>query len=185
MFPVGFLVFMIPIPAGAIGTLSPLLQRLAATTAEHALRIATVPVTRVGLELQIGRDVLEINETCNGLRFLLTMTVVGVAVAWAIGRNVATRVIVVGVMIGSAVVANLARVAVTAMLTSRVGVLAATGPAHLLYGKAVYGVFAAAAVVGLWRYVAAGRSPRRPVDRLSAPVTSVTPEGSAPAQRSS
>jgi exosortase len=155
-FPVAFLLFVVPLPAAAVEYLSPVLQRLAAGVAEHALRLLAIPVSRKGLELQIGADTLEITEACNGLRFLIVMAVVGVALAWAVGRTWAARLAIVAGSLVVAILANVLRVTVTAVLSYAFGVATATGPAHLVYGKAVYAAVGAAWLLTLW--VTWGRS---------------------------
>lgn len=150
MFPIGFLVLLAPPPRGVIEAVSPRLQELAAAVAEHALRLVAIPVDRTNLELQIGADTLEITDACNGLRFLLTMAVVGVALAWAMGRSPRARLAIVGLSLVAGLAANLARVTVTAAATYVVGVVAATGPGHLIYGKAVYALFGGALLATLW-----------------------------------
>jgi exosortase len=150
-FPIAFLLFLIPPPATGLAQVSGSLQTLAAFGTEHLLHGLSIPVTRVGLELRIGRDVLEITEACNGLRFLLTMIVVGVAFAWAAARTRGGGLVIVAAMALTAIAANVARVSVTAILTHLVGVQAATGPAHLVYGKLVYAVFGAALFLAVWR----------------------------------
>ena len=149
-FPVLFLLLLVPLPAGAVERLSPVLQRLAAAAAEHALRLLAIPVSRKGLDLYIGADTLEITEACNGLRFLLAMAVVGVALAWAVGRTRTARVSIVAGSLLTAILANVLRVAVTAVLTYGFGVATATGAAHLVYGKAVYAAVGAAWLLTVW-----------------------------------
>ena len=150
IFPLGFLLLLAPVPHEALVAVSPLLQRLAAIVAERSLSILAIPVGRMGLELHIGSDTLEITEACNGLRFLLTMAVVGVALAWSIGRTPGARLTIVALAIVTAIAANLGRVTVTAILTYLVGVVPATGPGHLVYGKGVYVLFAGALFVSSW-----------------------------------
>jgi len=150
IFPLGFLLLLAPVPHEALVAVSPLLQRLAAAVAERSLSILAIPVGRIGLELHIGSDTLEITEACNGLRFLLTMAVVGVSLAWSIGRTPGARLTIVALAIVTAIAANLGRVTVTAILTYLVGVVPATGPGHLVYGKGVYVLFAAALFVSSW-----------------------------------
>jgi len=151
-FPLAFLVFMAPLPAGAIAWLSPPLQLLAAWSAEQALLIFDIPVVRDGLLLYLPTITLHVTEACNGLRFLFAMIVLGVAFAWATQRRPHARALVVSLAVAVAVLANLVRVATTALLAHGWGVEAATGFFHLAYGKVVYAALLGPFVLGTVRY---------------------------------
>ncbi len=137
-FPVAFLALMAPLPDRAIDALSLPMQQIAAGFTEAGLRVLRVPVTRDGLFLHLRGLTVHVTEACNGLRFLFAMTVVGVAVAWATQRTWRGRTAVVLLALVTAVVANMIRVLVTAVVGEYVGPWAAMGTAHVLYGKIVY-----------------------------------------------
>src|SRR5207237_3342188 len=94
-FPIGFLVFMAPLPEGTLPALSLPLQRLAAEVAEHALRALGITVDRNDLFLRLPSVTLHVTEACNGLRFLLAMLVVGVAFAATTQRRPLPRAAIV------------------------------------------------------------------------------------------
>jgi exosortase len=159
-FPIGFLVFMAPLPDGTLAALSPPLQHLAAVLSGAAVAAAGLPVARAGLVLHLPSLDVVVTEACNGLRFLLAMTVVGVAVAATTQRGAVRRAAVVALAVLVALLANVARVTGTAVLGELWGAEAAEGFFHLVYGKVVYGLALVpflAAVVALRR-----GAPRRP-----------------------
>lgn len=153
-FPIAFLALMAPMPDAAIGALSLPMQYGAAAFTESALRVIGIPVTRDGLFLHLKPVTIHVTEACNGLRFLLAMTVIGVAVAWATQRSWRGRLAVVALALATAVVANLLRVLLTAVLAEAFGAYTVTGSIHVVYGKLVYlamlGPFALA-VLGIRR----------------------------------
>ncbi|HXH83665.1 MAG TPA: exosortase/archaeosortase family protein [Candidatus Tectomicrobia bacterium] len=149
-FPVGFLALMAPLPDGALTRLSLAMQELATSVTDAALAGLGVPVVRQGLSLHLESVTLDITEECNGLRFLFTMAVIGVAVAWAVGGPWRRRGAIVGLALVAGVVANLLRVLGTAVIAEVAGPAAVLGTPHLVFGKAVYGVvFVAFGVLAL------------------------------------
>ncbi len=137
-FPVGFLVFMAPLPEGAIRALSSPLQHLAAWFAAGALPLAGIPATREGLVVRIPHVLLEVTEACSGLRFLLAMLVLGTAFAWTTQRALGRRLAVVAAAAALAIGANLLRVAGTGWIAHHYGAEAASGLLHVAFGKVVY-----------------------------------------------
>lgn len=137
-FPLGFLACMAPLPDGAVPALSRPLQHLAAGVGEWILWFLGVPVSRDGLYLALPSVTLHITEACNGLRFLLAMLVVGVAFAGMTQTAWRRRALVVAGALAAALVANWLRIAGTGMLAELYGHEAATGTAHLVWGKLVY-----------------------------------------------
>jgi exosortase len=137
-FPIGFLIFMAPLPDGAVAGLSLPLQQLAAFVAEHVLRALGVHVVRDGLFVAIPSVTLHVTEACNGLRFLFAMLVIGTAFAGTMPQRPLRRVaLVVGAVLLS-ILANLARVTGTGVMAELWGARAAVGLIHVIWGKVVY-----------------------------------------------
>jgi exosortase len=116
--------------------------------------------------------ILLVTEACNGLRFLLAMAVIGVAVAWASQQGWWGRLAVVALALATGVLANMLRVLVTAVLAHLFGAQAAMGTLHVAYGKAIYLLMLVPfgmAVLGLRR---AGRRTGRPLAPTEARATS-------------
>ena len=139
-FPIGFLVFMAPLPDGALPALSLPLQRLAALVAEHALGALGVAVTREDLYVRLPSVTLHVTEACNGIRFLLAMLVIGVAFAGTTQRRPLRRAGIVLAALAVALLANLARVTGTGIMAELWGARAAMGLPHAVWGKIVYAV---------------------------------------------
>jgi len=151
MFPVAFLLAVTPLPPALVPAFSLALQRLAAATAEGVLRLAHVPIVRDDVFLHFDGITLEIAESCNGLRFLLTMVVVALAVSWALGTRRSRGLLVLGLGVLAGVLANLVRVGSTALLVHAVGLWAAVTRLHEISGKAIYVLVMFAFVVGACR----------------------------------
>jgi exosortase len=139
-FPLGFLLFMAPLPDGVLPTLSLPLQQLAAVVSEWTLRRLGVPVTRDDLFLTLPSVTLHVTEACNGLRFLFAMIVIATAFAGTTQRRLHRGAVLVVAASVLAVVANLARVTGTGVMAELWGARAAIGLPHLVWGKIVYGL---------------------------------------------
>jgi exosortase len=137
-FPVGFLALMTPLPTAALTAISLPLQHLAAAFATWALNLLGITAVRDGLYITLPAVWLHVSEDCNGLRFLLAMIVVGIAFGALTQGRMSTRVVVLLLAVATALVANLLRVTGTGVVAHAWGREAATGMAHLVYGKAVY-----------------------------------------------
>jgi exosortase len=139
-FPIGFLVFMAPLPDRVVAAISPPLQYLAAIVAEHALRALGIPVSRQELFVRIPSVTLHVTEDCTGIRFLLAMLVIGVACAALTQRGALRRAAIVLAALTLAVIGNLARVTGTGVMAELWGARAAMGLPHVVWGKLIYGV---------------------------------------------
>jgi exosortase len=137
-FPVGFLALMTPLPHPALMALSLPLQWIASAFTTVALNVIGIPAVRDGLFITLPDVVLHVSEDCNGLRFLLAMAVIGVAFGALTQRTLRARLLVVALALVTGLVANLLRVAGTGVVAHVWGREAASGLAHLVYGKTVY-----------------------------------------------
>jgi exosortase len=142
-FPIAFLGLATPLPSALIPTLSLALRNAAAFVTQAALVLAGVDHRREGTSIVLRRVTVDINDTCNGLSFLMAMLVIGVAFAWLNQSTIRRRlgVIVVAIVVGF--VANWVRILGTALIAHRWGAGAATGLSHIVYGEAVYLVMVA------------------------------------------
>src|SRR5206468_3809969 len=119
LFPVLFLAFMAPLPADVIPAISHPLQGLAAWFTAHALPVVGIPAVLDGFSVRIPGYVLDVNESCNGLRFLLAMIVIGAALAWSTRTGSLRRFGIVALAVVMALVANLVRVAGAAIIPTK------------------------------------------------------------------
>src|SRR5438128_556826 len=112
LFPVLFLAFMAPLPADVIPAISHPLQGLATWFTAHVLPLVGIPAALDGFSVRIPGFVLDVNESCNGLRFLLAMIVIGAALAWSTRTGPLRRLGLVAVAVVVALGANPIRVPV-------------------------------------------------------------------------
>ena len=139
-FPIGYLIFMVPIPPDWLqAIIVPLLQFVTAGSV-WLLHLLEVPVLREGNVIELpGGESLFVAEACSGLTSLVTLTPIAVLVAWLSRLSNARRVLLVAMMVPLAMLANLLRVVGTVLGTMAFGVGAVTDePVHTLVGLSVY-----------------------------------------------
>jgi exosortase len=161
-FPIGFLLFMVPVPPGWI---SPLIVRLQLFVSDASLRVLHalgVAVAREGnvLVLPTGES-LFVAEACSGVTSVITLAPLGVLLAYLSLRRPFLRAILVAAVVPLAMAGNLVRVVATVLAALRFGADVATeGPPHELLGLLTYAVAVGLLLLlgaGLWRLEARSR----------------------------
>jgi exosortase len=138
MFPLAFLLLMIPIPAIIFNQIAFPLQLLASRFGEVVLTIAGVPVLREGNVITLSNTTLEVAEACSGIRSLISLLTLAIVYGYAIDRRNWARVALALASIPVAIVANGVRVAGTGIAAHFVGPEAAQGFFHEFSGWLVF-----------------------------------------------
>ncbi len=138
IFPLGFLVFLVPVPAVLLDRIAYPLQLFAANFAGLILEAVGIPVMIDGILIHLPNTVLQVAVACAGLRFLVTTATVGVVVAYWGQRTLVRGALVAALAIPIAILANASRVAITGVLAYVVGAEAAEGFFHSFSGSIVF-----------------------------------------------
>jgi len=136
--PIGFLIFMIPLPAIVVNTIAFPLQLFAAQTASFCLYSLGIPVLREGNLIMLATTTLEVAEACSGLRSLLSLLALGTVYGYFSQKVMWKRWILVILSVPIAIVANAARVSGTGILAHYFGEEAAEGFYHTFEGWLVF-----------------------------------------------
>ncbi len=137
-FPIAFLLFMVPLPRPVVDALTRHLQNFAAGFAGSVLEILDIPVHQTGVLIFLSTITLEVEEVCNGLRFLMALLVFTVAFAHVSQRTLARKLVLIASAVPVAVLANAARVAMVAVGVHYVGPQAAIGIIHNIIAKVAW-----------------------------------------------
>jgi exosortase len=117
---VAFLTFMFPIPSFIEGPLLGGLQKVAAACSEVVLTILNTPVIRQGNQLSFSdmpdEQALFVAEACSGLRMLTIFGAMAVAMVFMINRPWWDKFIVLLSALPIALLVNITRIVVTALL---------------------------------------------------------------------
>ena len=137
-FPLGFLIFMIPIPVIIYNQVTFPLQLLASRFATSWLELLQVPVFREGNVLVLPNYSLEVVEACSGVRSLLTLISLAVAYGYLVDQRRWVRYILPVLMVPIAILSNAMRILGTGLLTYHFGPKAAEGFFHEFSGWMIF-----------------------------------------------
>jgi len=136
--PLAFLLFMLPVPREVVGAVTLPLQHFAADFAAGALPLVNIPVSQAGLLLRLTNVQLQVDESCNGLRFLMVLLVITIAFGLMHLPRWQQRLTVIAAAVAAGVLANAVRVTSIAIAAHVVGPHAAMGSLHDYAGRTVW-----------------------------------------------
>lgn len=137
-FPVGFLLFMIPLPYVIYYRLTFPLQLVSSRVAAGLLTAAGLPVVREGNVLHLEGYSLEVVTACSGLRSIMTLGTIGVFLTSLIPLSRKSLVGYLALIIPVAMGANVLRLALTAGIAAVAGPGAAESFLHELSGLVLF-----------------------------------------------
>src|SRR5579863_217367 len=116
LFPLLFLVLMVPIPAIIFSQITFPLQILASKLSATVLPFCGVPVFREGNVINLPAMPLEVAQACSGIRSLLSLTTLAIMYGYLMETRVAVRVTLALASVPIAVTANALRIVGTGLL---------------------------------------------------------------------
>lgn len=148
LFPLAFLLLMIPLPGIVFNSIAFPLQLLAAQVSSVFMESCGVPVFREGNVLHLASTSLDVEEACSGIRSLLSLTTLGVLYCYLAYSTWTPRVLVMLAIVPIAIAANVFRVSMTGLLAHYMSVDTALGVFHVAGGWSVF-LVAAALLLGV------------------------------------
>ena len=133
-FPLGYLIFMIPLPAIIYYELTFPLQLLASRLGANGLVALGVPTLREGNLLMLPNVTLEVVEACSGVRSLLSLLAAVVGYVYLTEPIIWKRCFLVALTIPIVIVSNGLRLVSAGLLSFFLGPDADSGLAHLGLG---------------------------------------------------
>jgi len=137
-FPIGFLIFMIPIPEVAIVNITFKMKLFAAHWATVILNKMGIAAIRDGSLIHMRKAVLMVEDQCSGLRSLISLLALGSLVAYLSGLSRVKKIIVVIASAPIALLANIARIVMMCIMSQLYGVQFIEGPMHTASGLFVF-----------------------------------------------
>ena len=160
LFPLGYLLFMIPLPGILFYAITFPLQRIAAEQAAWALDLLGVPVLLDGNIIHLSQISLGVTEACSGIRSLISLLAGAAAWAYLMLPVGWLSVLFVASAIPITILANSARVVATGLIGQWFGVEYASGFFHEFAGWVVY-LFAFACLILVYGLIQLARGARR------------------------
>jgi exosortase len=120
LFPLGFLFWLVPIPASALDKIVAIWQQGSAISASLLFSALGIPVTQDGIMLSIPGLTLEVAQECSSLRSSLMLVVTSMVLAHLFLRSFWRKAAVVLVAIPLSIAKNGVRIFTISMLGTRV-----------------------------------------------------------------
>lgn len=153
-FPLGFLLFMIPVPQVLLISLTFKMKMLAARIAVAATDALRIPVERAGSVLYLPNGVLTVESECSGINSLISLLALSAVFAYIMEGSFRRRASMVLFAVPVALAANAARIVFLILAAYVYGVNAVrSGVIHYGAGFALWGA-AIAMFVMFWRLTA-------------------------------
>ncbi|NPB08835.1 MAG: exosortase [Thermodesulfobacteria bacterium] len=137
LFPVGILVFTIPIPYVIYNALTFPLKLFATKMATNLLQMVGISVYRDGNIIVLPSTTLEVVDACSGIRSLISLLAVCTILSYFVKRFV-WKVVLILSAIPVAIGVNVLRIFVTGVLASKYGAAPAEGFFHTFSGLSVF-----------------------------------------------
>jgi exosortase len=116
MFPLCFLLLMIPVPTILFNQVTLPLQLLASQVAATVLPWLGIPVLREGNVINLPAIPLQVAEACSGIRSLMSLITLSIIYGFLLERSLWLRLVLVVAAIPIAICANSLRIIVTGLL---------------------------------------------------------------------
>jgi exosortase len=152
-YPLLYLIFMIPLPAILWNKVAFPLQLFGSYLTEKIIYLFNIPVYRDGNILHLPNITLEVAAACSGLRSLLTMFALSGALVFFAKISSGRKWLLFFSAAPIAVVANIFRLTVTAILASLYGAAVAHGFLHQFSGILVF-VVGLSMLLGFGKFLA-------------------------------
>lgn len=146
-FPLGYVVFMLPMPPFLMNVIAFRLKVFAARAGSGIAAKLGVPLVRSGMTIHIPAGSLRIADPCSGLRSLIALVALGALFAWLTRCRTWKRVVLFASAIPLAVLANVARISILCVVANIWGIDAAVGFFHDFSGLLLFIIAFAGLVV--------------------------------------
>jgi len=138
LFPLAFLILMVPIPAIIFNQITFPLQLLDSHLAATVLPWFGVPTFREGNIIDIPHMQLNVAEACSGIRSLLSLTTMSIVYGYWVDNRTSVRILLFVASVPIAVAANSLRIIGTGLLVEYWSPKAAEGYFHAWWGMLIF-----------------------------------------------
>jgi exosortase len=140
IFPVLFLGFMFPLPAGMTDTISHHLKYLAAGLSTNILSLLQIHAVQQENVIMMPHGSVVVNDACSGIRALISLLAMGSVFAYWMNSNMSKRVLLMLLVIPVAILTNAIRIVFLSVITEYWGAQHIMGFVHYFAGFLIYGI---------------------------------------------
>lgn len=137
-FEILFLFFMIPIPYVIYFSATFPMQLLASKVTVSILNFIGMSVVRQGNIIHLPNQSLEVAEACSGMRSLISLLALGAIYAYLTQKKLSAKIVLFLSTIPIAVLGNIFRVFLTAIIVYTSDINVTEGATHFLMGSSVF-----------------------------------------------
>ena len=152
LFPLAFLLLMVPLPAIIFNKIAFPLQLLASNVGESTINSLDIPILREGNVLILANTTLEVAEACSGIRSLVSLFTLGIVFGYFVDRRPWVRAAIALSALPVAILANGLRVASAGVAAHYFGPAGVEGLFHEFSGWVVF-IVAFVMMLGFQRLV--------------------------------
>ena len=138
LFPLAFMLLMIPLPAIIFNKIAFPLQLVASHVGEYGISAANIPILREGNVLILANATLEVAEACSGIRSLVSLFTLGIVFGYFADSRAWVRTVIALSAIPVAILANGLRVASAGWAAHYMGQAGVEGLFHEFSGWVVF-----------------------------------------------
>ena len=138
LFPLAFMLLMIPLPALIFNKIAFPLQLVASHVGEYTISSLDIPILREGNVLILANATLEVAEACSGIRSLVSLFTLGIVFGYFVDRRAWVRAAIALSAIPVAILANGLRVASAGVAAHNFGAAGVEGLFHDFSGWVVF-----------------------------------------------
>ena len=138
LFPLAFMLLMVPLPAIIFNKIAFPLQLLASHVGEYTISSLDIPILREGNVLILANATLEVAEACSGIRSLVSLFTLGIVFGYFVDRRPWVRAVIALSAIPVAILANGLRVASAGVAAHNFGTAGVEGLFHEFSGWVVF-----------------------------------------------
>lgn len=138
-FPLFFLLFMIPAPMAVIAASTLKMKLFAAHISVSIIQLLGVSAVREGSVVYMSNTSIIVGDPCSGLRSLISMSALGILVAYMVKASYPRKTILFLMSIPMAIIANIIRTAATLLISNSYGNrIVEDGFLHTCFGLMVF-----------------------------------------------
>ena len=138
LFPLAFMLLMVPLPALIFNQIAFPLQLLASHVGESTISSLDIPILREGNVLILANATLEVAEACSGIRSLVSLFTLGIVFGYFADPRAWVRTVIAVSAVPVAILANGLRVASAGVAAHNYGTAGVEGLFHEFSGWVVF-----------------------------------------------
>jgi exosortase len=149
--PLFFLMTMIPLPEFLYTHIAEWMRSINTDNAVFVTQLFGVPFERNGYYLQFPDILLSVNESCSGIRYLISYFVFGLAYAFFYKKSIASRILVIASIIPISIFASSLRLSIIFLAVHYIGAWTTDEIPHNFLSWAVFGAVLTAVLLLDWK----------------------------------